>query len=145
MREKETHSYGTHGQHHSDVDTPRKTLTVPISIIYAPFLSIFYPHTHACTIMDLCLFVRLCEWVRVCVSLNGFIYGYSRCHKLYFVHTKHIRCCMKRLCKQISTPLFASSLDCCPFLSLSLSLAFSIPPFSVAIFSLSRLEFVVLA
>lgn len=98
-RSRETHSHCTHGQQQSYVDTPRKTLTVPISIIYAPFLSIFYPHTHACTIMDLRLFVHLCE----CVSLNGSIYGYSRCHKLYFVHTKHIRCCVKRLCKQISS------------------------------------------
>lgn len=100
---------------------------------------LFYPHLHTQhthkqynTPYDYgCLFEC------VCISLNGSIYDYSRCHKLYFVHTKHIRCCVCQwVCVCISNAV-QTNVRClrgfsrCFSLSLSLSLSLSIYHFSL--------------
>lgn len=70
---------------HREKETIRTRIGIIGNRIWHTSQSLHLLHYHGC----------LCECARVRVfSLNGSIYGYSRCHKLYFVHTKHIRCCV---------------------------------------------------
>lgn len=66
-------------------------------------------------------------------SLNSSIYGYSRCHKLYFVHTKHIRCC-RCVCVCLNRCANKCSLFVVCWLALDFSLPFPLFLFLLPIF-----------